>query len=91
MPARLRAISLEITVFVSGGLLMTYEIIGSRILAPFIGTSTYVWTSLIGVILASLSLGYWFGGRLADRKPDIRLPAAVPCLAGTPVSVSGSF
>lgn len=85
---RLRTISLEITVFVSGGLLMTYEIIGSRILAPFIGTSTYVWTSLIGVILASLSLGYWFGGRLADRRPDIRILAGVLFLAGTLVSVT---
>ena len=40
---------------------MMYEIIGSRVLAPFIGTSTYVWTSLIGVILGALSLGYWLG------------------------------
>ena len=67
---------------------MTYEIIGSRILAPFIGTSTYVWTSLIGVILASLSLGYWFGGRLADRRPDIRILAAVLFLSGTLVSIT---
>ncbi|MDI1242397.1 MAG: fused MFS/spermidine synthase, partial [bacterium] len=42
---------------------------GSRVLAPFIGTSTYVWTSLIGVILGALSLGYWIGGRMADRLP----------------------
>ena len=39
---------LEIAVFVCGALVMIYEIIGSRILAPHIGTSTYVWTSLIG-------------------------------------------
>ena len=56
---------------------MVFEIIGSRILSPFIGTSTYIWTSLIGVILASLSLGYWAGGRLADRRPDARLLGAV--------------
>ena len=61
---------LEIVVFTSGALVMIYEIIGSRILAPYIGTSTYVWTSLIGVILASLSLGYWLGGKTADSKPD---------------------
>lgn len=48
---------------------MIYEITGSRVLAPFIGTSTYIWTSLIGVILAALSLGYWLGGRMADRLP----------------------
>ncbi len=72
---------LEITVFVCGALVMIYEIIGSRIMAPHIGTSTYVWTSLIGVILAALSLGYWYGGKLADRKPDVRILAAAIFLA----------
>ena len=73
---------LDITVFVCGGVVMTYEIIGSRVLSPFIGASTYVWTSLIGVILGSLSLGYWLGGRLADRKPDLRILASVIFFAG---------
>ena len=68
---------LETVVFTSGALVMIYEIIGSRILAPYIGASTYVWTSLIGVILASLSLGYWLGGRTADRKPDLRVLSGV--------------
>ena len=48
---------LDLVVFACGALVMVYEIVGSRILAPVIGTSTYVWTSLIGVILAALSLG----------------------------------
>src|SRR4051812_7085890 len=73
---------LEITVFTSGALVMMYEIIGSRILAPFIGTSTYVWTSLIGVILGSLSLGYWFGGRMADRQPKLGVLSLVLFIAG---------
>jgi spermidine synthase len=55
---------------------MIYEINGSRIVAPYIGTSTYVWTSLIGVILGALSLGYWLGGRSADRTPSVRMLAA---------------
>lgn len=46
---------------------MVLEIVASRILAPFIGTSIIVWTSLIGVILTSLSLGYLLGGKLADK------------------------
>jgi predicted membrane-bound spermidine synthase len=78
---------LEIAVFVCGALVMSYEIIGSRILAPYIGTSTYVWTSLIGVILAALSLGYWLGGRLADHKPDVNMLASVIFLAGGAVGV----
>jgi len=85
---RPRQYILEITVFVCGALLMVFEIIGSRILSPFIGTSTYIWTSLIGVILASLSLGYWLGGKWADRKPDIKVLAAVIFLAGGCVAVT---
>ena len=67
---------------------MVYEIIGSRIVSPFIGTSTYVWTSLIGVILASLSLGYWLGGKLADRHPEVRILAIVVFVAGGLVSMT---
>jgi spermidine synthase len=46
---------------------MILEMAGARLLAPWLGTSIIVWTSLIGVILASLSLGYWLGGGLADK------------------------
>lgn len=78
----LKKFLLETVVFISGALVMIYEIVGSRILAPHIGTSTYIWTSLIGVILASLSLGYWFGGRVADRKPELKILSAVLFFAG---------
>ncbi len=67
---------------------MIFEIIGSRIVSPFIGTSTYVWTSLIGVILGSLSLGYWLGGRIADRRPDPKVLGAVIFAAGALVSAT---
>ncbi len=79
---------LEIVVFISGALVMIYEIIGSRILAPYIGTSTYIWTSLIGVILGSLSLGYWLGGRMADRQPNLRILAAVMFFGGAIISAT---
>ncbi len=79
---------LEIAVFVCGALVMIYEIIGSRILSPHIGTSTYVWTSLIGVILAALSLGYWLGGKWADRQPDVKILATVIFLAGGAVGAT---
>ena len=93
MPDRqkLSKIALEITVFSCGALVMIYEIIGSRILSPYIGTSTYVWTSLIGVILAALSLGYWLGGKSADRKPDLKILAAVIFLAGGAVGATILF
>ena len=41
-------------------------------MAPFFGASTIVWANTIGVVLVALSVGYWFGGRLADRRPDVR-------------------
>jgi Predicted spermidine synthase with an N-terminal membrane domain len=73
---------LELVVFISGALVMIYEVVGSRLLAPHIGTSTYIWTSLIGVILASLSLGYWLGGRIADKKPDLKILSGALFFAG---------
>ncbi|MDM7923931.1 MAG: fused MFS/spermidine synthase [Pyrinomonadaceae bacterium] len=79
---------LEVTVFVCGALVMIYEIVGSRIVAPYIGASTYVWTSLIGVILAALSLGYWLGGSWADRVPSVRALASALFVAGGLVSAT---
>jgi len=61
---------LEITVFLCGAVVMIFELVGSRILGPYFGTSIFVWTGLIGVILGSLSLGYYIGGKIADKKPS---------------------
>jgi spermidine synthase len=68
---------LELAVFLCGAVVMVIELTGSRILAPYLGTSLVVWTSLIGIILASLSIGYWWGGRLADRRPEARVLAGI--------------
>jgi spermidine synthase len=68
------------------------EIAAARLMAPFFGASTIVWANTIAVVLVALSTGYWLGGRLADRHPDIRslcvavlaaaiLLAAVPFVA----------
>ncbi len=46
-------------------------------LAPYFGNSLYVWGALIGVVLAGLSTGYWFGGVIADRYPTPRLLVAM--------------
>jgi len=69
---------LQIIAFLTGFALMTFELVAARILAPTIGSSTYVWTSVIGVIIAALSLGYWSGGKLADRRDR---PSDVAALA----------
>jgi spermidine synthase len=72
---------LEIVVFICGAVVMIYEIAGSRVLGPYLGTSIFIWTSLIGIILGSLSLGYWLGGKLADRKPTYSALAWIVLLA----------
>ncbi|MEM8933301.1 MAG: fused MFS/spermidine synthase, partial [Acidobacteriota bacterium] len=51
--------------------LMALEMVSSRLLAPEFGNSVYVWGSIIGVFLATMSAGYWFGGRLADQHPNL--------------------
>ncbi len=50
---------LNIIVFVSGAVLMGLEIVGSRVLAPYFGSSIFVWGSLISVVMAALSIGYY--------------------------------
>jgi len=51
---------------------MIFELVGSRVLGPYFGTSTIVWASLIGVIMGSLSLGYYIGGKLADKDSSFK-------------------
>jgi spermidine synthase len=70
-PVGVRALS--IASFLCGACVMVLEMAGSRVMAPYMGTSLVVWTSLIGIIMASLTLGYWLGGVVSDRRPEIRL------------------
>jgi spermidine synthase len=72
-----RAFIVAAAVFVSGAVVLGMEIAASRVVAPFFGNSLFVWGSLIGVVLAGLSIGYWAGGWLADRWPTPSLLAAV--------------
>ncbi len=72
--------SLGIISFLTGFALMAYELVAARLLAPTIGSSIYIWTSVIGIIIASLSLGYWLGGKLADARQR-QIDVVALCLA----------
>lgn len=63
---------IKIIVFVCGAVVMSFEILGSRVLAPNFGNSVFVWGSLISVFLAGLSAGYYLGGKIADVNPSSR-------------------
>jgi predicted membrane-bound spermidine synthase len=76
-------------VVAAGAASLATEIAASRLLAPFFGSSTVVWANVIGLILVYLSVGYWVGGRLADRHASARrlgaiIVASALCIAVLP-------
>ena len=62
---------LEITVFLCGALGMVLELVAARVLSPYVGSSILIWTTIIGIMLTSMSVGYWWGGKLADKEPHV--------------------
>ena len=73
---------IPIIVFLCGAMVMSFEILGSRVLAPNFGSSVFVWGSLISVFLAGLSAGYYLGGKAADILPSTRKLALIILLPG---------
>ncbi len=79
---------LETAVFICGAVVMIFELVGSRVLGPYFGTSIFVWSTLIGVILGSLSLGYFIGGKVADKKPRMIILASIIFIAAVFIALT---
>jgi len=86
-PARLNGRLLLPLVFISGMASLAVEFGASRLLAPYFGTSLYVWGVLIGLVLVYLSAGYVIGGRLADRRPHHEVLYQITAWAGLWIGV----
>ena len=70
--------------FVTGAIVMSFEMLGSRYLNPYFGSGIYTWASLISTVLAALTVGYFAGGQVADRYPSARV-------LGTAVLIGSAF
>ena len=87
-PERRRSLhALNFLVFCAGAGALATEIAAARLLAPYYGSSTVVWANVIGLVLACLSLGYWLGGRVADRHPSPRVLGRIVLGAGVLIAL----
>lgn len=73
--------------FFAGFAVMALEMVASRLLAPFFGTSILVWTNLIGIVLAALAVGFWLGGKVAE-KPSSKIVLGVVLSASGVLSMT---
>jgi hypothetical protein len=78
---RLLTVSILFNAFIVGGVLMGFEMLGSRYLFPYFGGGIDTWASLISTVLCALAIGYFVGGVLVGRYPSPRIIAVAILLA----------
>jgi spermidine synthase len=86
--ATLSRLRLSVVVFAAGAGTLATEIAASRLLAPYFGSSTIVWANIIGLILLYLSIGYWLGGKVADRRPEPRVLGGMILIGALAIAVT---
>ncbi len=87
MKDRRRSVLIKAIVFVGGMSSIGIELSASRLIAPYFGDSTFIWANLIGLTMLYLAIGYRFGGRVADRRPDPVLLFTLTAVAGLAVAM----
>ena len=76
-PSAVFLLIVYVVAFVTGAIVMSFEMLGSRYLGPLFGSGIFTWASLISTVLAALCVGYFLGGALADRHPSASVLAAI--------------
>ena len=77
--------------FVTGAIVMSFEMLGSRYLNPYFGSGIYTWAALISTVLAALTVGYFAGGMVADRWPSPRVLGAAVLIGSAFIVALPSF
>jgi predicted membrane-bound spermidine synthase len=80
-----------VAAFIIGAIVMSFEMLGSRYLNPYFGSSIYTWAALISTILAALTAGYFLGGRIADRTVSAAVLGAIVTMASLYLLILPSF
>jgi len=79
---KIKDLLLLVSVFLTGACVLIIEIIAIRILSPYYGNTIYTTSSVIGIVLAALSLGYYFGGRISDKYPEDQVFYGIVFISG---------
>src|SRR5947208_13075046 len=90
-PSPLNAPLIYLVAFVTGAIVMSFEMLGSRSLNPYFGSGIYTWAALISTVLAALTAGYFLGGWLADRTASASVLGASIVVASLYLLVLPAF
>src|SRR3954470_21721864 len=90
-PSHALPATIYLAAFVTGAIVMSFEMLGSRYLNPYFGSGIYTWASLISTVLAALCVGYFIGGIAADRFPSAKVLGAMVMIGSAYILVLPAF
>ena len=90
-PSALLLVIVYVVAFITGAIVMSFEMLGSRYLGPFFGSGIFTWASLISTVLAALCVGYFLGGAIADRHPSVIVLAGIIAIGSVYLVVLPTF